>query len=50
MKVKVFQKVLSSSRNGTLATPAGVFLAALELDLDNEYFVFVNGEELPLSG
>merc|ERR1719250_45768 len=36
--------------NGTLATPAGVVLASLELNLDNEYFVFVNGEEMPLSG
>ena len=38
-------------RNGTLAKPAGVVLASLELNLDNEYFVFVNdGEPLPLSG
>merc|ERR1712130_1024682 len=36
--------------NGTLATPAGVVLASLELNLDNTYFSFVNGEEIPLSG
>ena len=44
------KKSRSSFRNGTLATPAGVVLASLELNLDNEFFVFVNGEELPLSG
>merc|ERR1711928_263589 len=36
--------------NGTLAKPAGVVLASLELNLDNEFFVFVNGYPLPLSG
>ena len=42
--------ITSFFRNGTLAKPAGVVLASLELNLDNEYFVFVNGDPLPLSG
>ena len=49
-RTKKFQTVLSSFRNGTLAQPAGVVLADLELNLNNEYFVFVNGDPLPLSG
>jgi len=34
--------------NGTLALPEGVVLASLEIQLENQFYVFVQGEEVPI--
>ena len=36
------------SSNGTLALPEGVVLASLEIQLENQFYVFVQGEEVPI--